>query len=492
MLNRIIAAVLALALTSSVLAQPVGILGPGQVYGNPTGSSAQATPVSPATARAPLLLNIDELSKPGDVNYTIVPADRAVAHTALSAARTDTLPAANAVNPGQHLYIADIYAVVTAVNTLTLQRAGADTINGGTTLVLNTARIAADCVSDGISAWLCSSPTGVITFNGRSGAVVPIASDFAPFTILEPGGRITLTTGVPVMTATVTAATTVFYTAYKHRLVPVYDGTNMSPQTICAVNTVGSCQLSAVLGANWTANSNWDWYIGVDAGTVRFCSGPAWTSDTARGTGAGTTEQTRINGMPVNAVSMTCRYANASTFTCGVNQCTFVGSTRSGAAGQMNWVYAVSGAPPTPALFNVWNMYNRVDVTSVFTDSTGSWTYSTNTVRAINADTTTARWSYLQGYAEDYIWADNRVGVQSAAAGIPYSGICHDNTTAFAGSFVSGPNSSIIGNTHGSFSTQTDLGFHFMALCENASAGSGAHSFAGSGGGSLGTFLGRF
>lgn len=173
--NKLLVFALSLLLSVPAYTQPVGILGPNQTYGNPTGAPAQATAVSPQTARSVLLLNIDELTKPGDANYPILLADRTVAHTALSAPRTDTLPAANTMTPGQQIVVTDIFGVVTSVNTLTIQRAGADTINGGTNIVMNTARGTILFISDGISAWigqaLGNTLSAVTSLGGLTGAV---------------------------------------------------------------------------------------------------------------------------------------------------------------------------------------------------------------------------------------------------------------------------------------------------------------------------------
>jgi hypothetical protein len=81
--------------------------------------------------------------------------------TALTAPRVYTLPAANAVNPGEPLDIFDLAGGVTPTNTLTIQRAGADTINGGTSAVLSVARSGIRLVSDGVSKWVsaASAPT---------------------------------------------------------------------------------------------------------------------------------------------------------------------------------------------------------------------------------------------------------------------------------------------------------------------------------------------
>lgn len=88
-----------------------------------------------------------------DVDYTILRTDRSVALTSISAARTLTLPAASSVTAGQELLIKDESGSVTATNTLSIARAGSDTLDGATSLVLMAARTWLRLVSDGTSKW---------------------------------------------------------------------------------------------------------------------------------------------------------------------------------------------------------------------------------------------------------------------------------------------------------------------------------------------------
>lgn len=133
------------------------------------GGTGQTTALA---ARGSSGLNIDSCTSVGDTNGTIVAADRCYYHTALSAARTDTLPAANSVNAGQVFYLTDFRGVATASNTITLQRAGSDTINGGATVVAVAAQYGAGIFwSDGVSRWTFM-PAG--SGGGGSGTVTQI------------------------------------------------------------------------------------------------------------------------------------------------------------------------------------------------------------------------------------------------------------------------------------------------------------------------------
>lgn len=63
-------------------------------------------------------------------------------------------------------------------------------------------------------------------------------------TAMIPGGRLTLTTGVPVTTSDVTAATTIYYTPYVHNVISIWDGNNWKnidfTETSLALGTITS------------------------------------------------------------------------------------------------------------------------------------------------------------------------------------------------------------------------------------------------------------
>lgn len=314
-------------------------------------------------------------------------------------------------------------------------------------------------VAGGVPTWAAAS-TGVSSLNLQTGALV-----LWPF----PQGRLTLTSGTPVMATSVAAATTVYYTGYSGKNVSIYNGTAVAAYQICAANTAGACELSVALGANWATNSNYDWYAGLDSGTLRLCSGPAWTSDTGRGTGAGTTELQQIDGLNTNKVSMTCRYNNTTTFTCSVNQCTYLGTMRTGSAGQTNFVYGASAAGGTAGLFGLWNAYNRIQIKTTITDSTGSWTYSSATIRSMD-NSTGNRVSFVMGLAEDGIGTQLQVRTAVPVTGIFRIGMALDATAALdKQALVAAPAAAIYNAplvVRNDYNPQ--LGFHFIQATEQA------------------------
>ncbi len=99
-------------------------------------------------------LGIDKRTIVADVNYTIVPSDKTVSLTSISASRTLTLPAANSVNAGYSIIIVDESGSITSSHTLSIARAGSDLINGASTsIVIASAYGGRVLVSDGVSNW---------------------------------------------------------------------------------------------------------------------------------------------------------------------------------------------------------------------------------------------------------------------------------------------------------------------------------------------------
>lgn len=110
--------------------------------------------VTATAARASSGLNIESYTPRGDAIYTVLSTDRVVGTTAnFTASRTWTLPAANSVNAGQEIMIADFFGGVSSVNTLVIARSGSDTINGATSVTINRAFDGFRLRSDGTSKW---------------------------------------------------------------------------------------------------------------------------------------------------------------------------------------------------------------------------------------------------------------------------------------------------------------------------------------------------
>lgn len=127
------------------------------------GGTAQATA---AAARGSSGLNIDQRTTVADANYIILATDRYVAITSITASRTLTLPAASAVNAGQSLTIEDESGSVSATNTVVIQRAGSDAVNGGTSVTITLAYGKMVLISNGSNAWYFAATSSSVTTVG--------------------------------------------------------------------------------------------------------------------------------------------------------------------------------------------------------------------------------------------------------------------------------------------------------------------------------------
>src|SRR5262249_11195679 len=152
--------------------------------------------------------------------------------------------------------------------------------------------------------------------------------------------------------------------------------------------------------------------------------GPAWTSDTARGSGAGTTELDFSQGIPRNK--------NAITNGPGIGLGTFLGTIRSNGSAQIDWKMGTAAAGGGEARLCVWNCFNRVQVAACVQDTTASWSYATGTIRAAD-NSNTNRISAVMGLNEDAAYATYTAQASDAAASaFGYTSIGLDSTSATA------------------------------------------------------------
>lgn len=227
------------------------------------------------------------------------------------------------------------------------------------------------------------NPTGSLwtlyNYDGSSDIPVGIfdASNhrFYPATRMTPGGRVALTSGTPVTTSDVTAATVVYYTPHNHDVVPIYTGNGTFAFQVS--------ELSLALNSNsghtgyHQIGKNFDLFVFLDGSTLRLGTGPAWSSDTSRGTGGGSAEITKSFGLWVNANTMTIRFGTGSGNTVSVDsgEATYVGTIRCTADGQTE---------DSLAKRFVWNAFNQVARPMARFESTDSWSYSTSAWRQAN------------------------------------------------------------------------------------------------------------
>jgi hypothetical protein len=290
-----------------------------------------------------------------------------------------------------------------------------------------------------------------------------------------PQGRLTLTSGVARPTSDVSGATTIFYTPSAGDAVPIYDGTSLVPTTFAELSNITTNSATGKAGpAAVTTNSNYDLFVWNDAGTVRLTRGPAWTSDTARGAGAGTTELQIVKGIQTNKQAIT----NGP----GANLGTYVGTVRSNGTSTIDFTFGTDAAGGGAAILGVWNLYNQCQFSTAVGDSTASWTYSTATTRSMDNNVGN-RVSFVSGLPIHSIavmrgfWAS----LPATVGAFGFVGFGLDSTSAFTNSQIVFTNAAAALTDSGTFNDliAAQTGFHFIQALERGD-GTNTTTFAGS------------
>lgn len=248
-------------------------------------------------------------------------------------------------------------------------------------------------------------------------------------------GRLTLTTGTPVTTSDVAAATTLYFAPYKGNQIGLYDGTRWKLYAF----TERSISIPA------TTDTNYDVYLYDNSGTLTL-ELVAWTNDTTRATALATQD-----GIYVKTGATTRRYLGTVRTTDTSGECEDSTSRRF-----------------------VWNYYNQINRPLLAKDSTASWTYSVNTWRAANNATAfgVARVGVVVGVAEAPILM--RYSMFVYTTGVPWvaAGIGIDSTAV---------NSAPVWGTAGAAGVYTTLpipvinqalsaGYHYVQALEKVQA----------------------
>ena len=296
------------------------------------------------------------------VNYAMTGADQGRLIYATASAITITTPDAGTVNAP---FVFAVLNNTTGNITLAGNATNTQTVDGTTTVTIP-AGAGAVIKTDGTNWWTYGQ-------NWTNAQV-------------EPQGRLTLVSGTPVMAADETAQTTVYYTPYKGDLLSIPNGTKNV--------TFAFSEISLALVSNHLADTLYDVFVFLDPAdntTIRLGTGPAWATTTAgsgaRGSGAGTTQLSRLNGLWTNTVAITLRNGS-STYSVALKAALYVGTiyidhTAGQVSAHLSW--------GQNRKYGIWNAYNRKPIILVAGNSTSSWSYATNTLRA--SDNAPSSWS---------------------------------------------------------------------------------------------------
>lgn len=388
----------------------------GALYGNGTSTIGITAPgttglplVGNGTALAP---GFAVLSVPGGGTGTTT----LIANRVLVGAGTSTIASTNVATTGFPL-VGNGTAAVPGFALLTVVGGGLGTgtttpyavLVGGTTATSQVQSLATTAASG-----------FVLTSNGS--AALPTFQ--APYGTIPPafGGRLTLSTGIRVMLASYAAQGTVYYTPDQGGIISLYDGVNITPTVFTELSqaTTDATKSPAAVAAN----KNYDMFVWSDSGTVRCTRGPAWSSDTSRGTGAGTTELTFLSGgLSLNA--------NAITNGPAASRGTYVGTIRSNGSSLIDFIYGTAGSGGVAASFGVFNAYNPRKITTRSIDSGATYNYNVaSTIRQARASAGN-QVSFVRGSADDGVTASSSMRVSTAAGGTVECGLALDSTTTF-------------------------------------------------------------
>lgn len=280
-----------------------------------------------------------------------------------------------------------------------------------------------------------------------------------------PQGRLTLTSGTPVLTSDVTAATAVIYALYNGNKCPIAGV--MTTFAELSQNLSDNTKQPAAIGAS----VNFDAFVWNDGGTVRLClvswtAGAVGGNDTARGTGANSCELQRANGIWTNK--------NALTNGPGANAGTYVGTGRSNSASKVDFILGGTGvAGGESTILGLWNCYNRVLVPLINYDTTDSWNYTVATWRIRNNNNNN-KISLVVGMSEDELAAYLGTHSSNASSCGRIVGIGLNSVTAYAGFNSNVGSLWFNANVHqphsARFAKIAPLGFNYLAPLEYSEA----------------------
>jgi len=303
----------------------------------------------------------------------------------------------------------------------------AEAVQGFSTLIVsdstNGCRAGNDAPGDVFVASGASASEGLVPDPGATAGTGRYLREDATFVVppfqWTPSGRLTLTSGTPVTTSDVTAATAVYYTAMNGNTVPVYGSCASAPTQFAPVTITGGELTLTLNNPNHAANTNYDVFCFLDGSTVRIGSGPPWTSSTARGTGAGTTQISLASGLWTNTVSLTARNG-ASTYAVAAGAGTYLGTIRTGST--------AGTTEDSRSNRFVFNAFNGVKRGLYVVESTNSWSYNTATWRQANGSTSN-QVSIVQGLQQNYVSANVVVAYTNTGGGTIAVGVGINSTS---------------------------------------------------------------
>lgn len=268
------------------------------------------------------------------------------------------------------------------------------------------------------------------------------------------GHRITVSTGVPVLSGSVASATTIYSTPYESDVLLLWNGTQFLPTHCAETSQLLSDTTKSPAAA--VAASNYDLFAWNDSGTCRVTRGQAWTNATTRALAI-----SRANGgILTNSTSIT----NGPAAAFG----TYMGTIRTDpGAATVSFSPTATGASCGTTSLPIWNMYNRVPIQSVNLASGASHTYTSATMRQY-LNSAACSVTLVSGLAEDNVTAvmGARTGIAASNAGLLIA----------IGLDVTASNTSTLALTQTAAATFTNSWVNMLSLNYNLGPVIGYHS----------------
>lgn len=245
-------------------------------------------------------------------------------------------------------------------------------------------------------------------------------------------GRLTLTAGVPVTTADVSGATTLYFTPYRGNRVCLFNGYRWIEYAFSEI----SVSLAGLPDA-----TNYDIFLADFAGTLTLVP-ISWTDDTTRATALGL-----LDGVHVKGDAPVARYL-------GTIRMSGVGTCEDSATKRF-----------------VWNAHHRVARPMRVVDTTDSWTYTTATWRSAN-NSAANRVQFVVGLVEDAVSANvhslasNAGGATNVAVGVGIDSTSANSASVYGGTVGTGINT-VVAWYRGHMPVP---GFHFLQWLEISQA----------------------
>ncbi len=222
--------------------------------------------------------------------------------------------------------------------------------------------------------------TAVSTGIGLRGGAITNTGTISLNVTNAVSGRLTLSTGTPVTTSNVTAATTIFYTPYTGYDLAVYSGSG----SIWTFLQTAEISIAVPAGAN----AAYDVFVYDSSGTATL-ELTAWASLTARATAL-----VYQNGVLCKTGALTRRYLGSFCTT------TVSGQTEDSTSKRF-----------------LWNYYNRIPRAMLRAETTSNWNYGSTTIRQANGSALN-QITFFIGVSEDVVGATVTAFATSPSTGL--------------------------------------------------------------------------